>query len=730
MTKVRKKIGTIPINDIEQQVQQSTSAAITQMQQDVSDFIDGETAQYPEIGGTFKYIEDPEGRSEVKTDAGGKILSYRDSEGVVHELIGADIKNADINVANIETANIENINLSDTAKDTVSNIKPNDYVVPNLPKYGTINLTQETFFLEADSRVSSIDDVIPIQDYPNTNGNASLKLTTVHYYIKSTLTDNGDGTYSTNENSVKLRHFAYEKCSLNSGDNKWYANEAIRKVNGTCYYLDTLVRASYTVKRVQVLEGYSVVAPFDSELAEGASKMTNTEVMQMVGTPVIDAWTIENYDSTVNQNDDDGKRYNHRLLADIDFGYYYTKSNVPIYIKLQGQSTSAVRKHGYRITFYKKNDYKKKDKIKIGEMIRLSGYNLKAEMNTFALSSILYRIFGDIWQHRPITDRYNWDNEVNGYFHGATGTIKDFPVRFSSGGEFYGIYFFGLKKDEKNYMLDGTDEGGMFIQGSENYGNVWGATLPFNPQDFYSDELGAYKDAQGNEILSPATVAAMETWHHFINNRLYLGSDNNEYNSTELTDVDGTMYVTSTLEEGQPVVSSISATLIEFNKENACKRLDVLGWIDYFILLQVFLMSDSFHNNLVLYSDAEKKKIWPYFYDVNSAMRYDTTAVGENNPYNVDYIAKKGQDYDISFWMNFKDLYWDEIINRYAYLRQEQLSIQKITNIYRSVIVGIPDEDVVEEREKWTNYANKKSFDGAIEYLEKRLTWLDENYFI
>ena len=44
MTKVRKKIGTIPINDIEQQVQQSTSAAITQMQQDVSDFIDEETA--------------------------------------------------------------------------------------------------------------------------------------------------------------------------------------------------------------------------------------------------------------------------------------------------------------------------------------------------------------------------------------------------------------------------------------------------------------------------------------------------------------------------------------------------------------------------------------------------------------------------------------------------------------------------------------------------------------
>lgn len=111
MTKVRKKIGTIPINDIEQQVQQSTSAAITQMQQDVSDFIDEETAQYPEIGGTFKYIEDPEGRTEIKTDAEGKILSYRDSEGVVHENVG--IESAVINTKSI---NLSSEGLTDLEK--------------------------------------------------------------------------------------------------------------------------------------------------------------------------------------------------------------------------------------------------------------------------------------------------------------------------------------------------------------------------------------------------------------------------------------------------------------------------------------------------------------------------------------------------------------------------------------------------------------------------------------
>lgn len=101
MTKIRKKIGTIPINDIEQQVQQSTQDAVTQMQHDVTDFINEETAQYPEIGGAFKFQEDPEGRSEVTTDAEDKIISYRDSDGMKHEEVGIKTDNANINHLNL-----------------------------------------------------------------------------------------------------------------------------------------------------------------------------------------------------------------------------------------------------------------------------------------------------------------------------------------------------------------------------------------------------------------------------------------------------------------------------------------------------------------------------------------------------------------------------------------------------------------------------------------------------
>ena len=103
MTKIRKKIGTIPINDIEQQVQQSTQAAVTQMQQDVSNFIDEETAQYPEIGGAFKFQEDPEGRSEITTDSEDKIISYRDVDGVKHEKVGIESAVVKTNSLNLTT---------------------------------------------------------------------------------------------------------------------------------------------------------------------------------------------------------------------------------------------------------------------------------------------------------------------------------------------------------------------------------------------------------------------------------------------------------------------------------------------------------------------------------------------------------------------------------------------------------------------------------------------------
>ena len=54
-----------------------------------------------DIGVQYEMIEDPEGRSEITTDSEGKVISYRDSDGVKHENTGIETDNANINHLNL-----------------------------------------------------------------------------------------------------------------------------------------------------------------------------------------------------------------------------------------------------------------------------------------------------------------------------------------------------------------------------------------------------------------------------------------------------------------------------------------------------------------------------------------------------------------------------------------------------------------------------------------------------
>ena len=54
-----------------------------------------------DIGVQYESIEDPEERTEIKTDADGKILSYRDKEGVFHEDVGVESERIDTNHLNL-----------------------------------------------------------------------------------------------------------------------------------------------------------------------------------------------------------------------------------------------------------------------------------------------------------------------------------------------------------------------------------------------------------------------------------------------------------------------------------------------------------------------------------------------------------------------------------------------------------------------------------------------------
>lgn len=562
----------------------------------------------------FSHIEDPEGRTEITTDTEGKILGYRNGEGVRCE-----------DKMNIDNLNVENLNLGKNAQKYVIdliNSQPKEVNVRkwHLPSYGAVNIKQETFFLTANDGYSDKTGIYPIVINEDTQENAKKGLTVLQFFVKSTLKDEGNGVYSKLDNSVGLDFYVPSKVT--------YVNEV------------PYVTSSLTKNEIDGT--YSV-------------NETSIKVTKITDSPTIGAWSVD-------------KKTEHQCVVEIDFGHYLN-GTYNIGVKYQGSSTLYNRKRNFRFTFYKDSSFSKKNKIKIGEMVRVSGFNLKANYtdNTRIKELLMNRIFMSIWEDRGKLHSYPWEAEEIPC-SGATGMIKGFPIRVNIGGNFYGIDVFGLKKDEKNYLLDG-DTSGMIVSGTRgntNDPNNWTAAKPEDWEDEMNDEL------------TESNKQALTDFFSFIN------SEN-------------------------------------FTKENVPQRMSVIDWIDYFIGLQVFLMRDNTCRNMILYAKEDKKKLYPFFYDLDlSWFFYD-------NNYNLD-IMTSSYAVDMSLWENFKSLYEDEIRNRYAYLRDNILSIETIQAMYEDIAKDIPLVDIALEKEKW-GQGNVNSMNTYISILKKRLNWLDKEYF-
>lgn len=572
-----------------------------------------------DIGVQYEMIEDPEGRSEITTDTEGKILSYRKKDGRKVESL--------LEVRDI----IFSGNASDQLKRIIAEQNSNTAPIKkwHLPEYGTTNIVSETFYLTADNRYSDKNGVYLYQDFEDNNTNAANLVTLSNFYIKSTLKDMGDGTFEkwndVNVNhDVKLDFYAASKVTFL--DDKYYVTSTLEEI---------------VDKETGNVTGYKVKA-------DG----TSIEVTQIVDIPHYKAWPVD-------------KKTEHFCVVEVDFGYYLS-GTFNVGVKYQGSSTLMHRKRNFRYTFYKNDKFEKKNKIKLGEMVRVSGFNLKSNMtdDTRIKEFLMNRIFMAIYDNREVNDRYPWNKE-NPYC-GATGMIKGFPIRLNIGEEFYGIMIFGLKKDGKNYMID-EDEDGMLVGGTRNDTSNWVTATPADWEDEINDEM------------SQSNIDALTNFFAFINDSE------------------------------------------QFTKANMPSRMSIKDWIDYYICLQVFVMIDNTCRNLMLYTGADKQKFYPYFYDLDLDWNFTTV------DYQM-LIEDAALSKDLSLWNNFKDAYWDEICNRYAELRNTILTGGYIYQLYHSIVDNIPDDDYTLESAKWGD-SNKTYFIKKIDALVLRLNWLDKQLF-
>lgn len=581
-----------------------------------------------DIGVQYEQIEDPEGRSEITTDSEDKIISYRGSDGIQHENIGLHTSILSVDDAIIFGTKAKDIFHNDVESIIKENVTISDI---KLPKYGLVDIVSETFYLVAAGWSDYSTDVELRQDYPDTNENAKNMVTLSNFYIKGT--------------NNKL---------------DFYAATKVTKVLDHYYVTSTLTK---------------IVDPITGEVTYEVNE-NSIEVRQCIDVPPYKAWPVD-------------KKTEHNCIVNIDFGHYYKKNDIAIGVKYQGSSTLMQRKRNFRFTFYKNTSYSKKDKIKIGEMVRLSGYNLKANFGDQSRIKelLLYAVILSIWENRPITERYPWDKTF-GYYTGATGFIKGFDVRTSIGGEFYGMQSFALKKDEKNYMLNGEDSDGIFVCGNRRNPGCW------------TDGSHVDWDEEMLDDMSQSTADAIDVFYDYINNRL---------------------------EDGQ-------GGIIEFNTDTAPERMDVLGFIDYFICLQTFVMWDNTCRNMVLHTRSDKKKFYPFFYDLDLCFRGGQDYHGDQPDADIfeeAYTMVDGQKeyWDMSLWENIRDMFWDEIVNRWCNLRNSVLTIENVTKAYHQLTDQIPDSDYNDENTRWGSSASKIAGENLLTLIGQRLEWLDINYF-
>lgn len=559
-----------------------------------------------ELLDVFSLQENPEYMA-VKTDTEGKILSSTNSDGsktfYTPLIPKSSIKFDDRTIYEAEVEDYKELLLDSedkmlryTDKDGVihenreivfssanlgSNESEKELTVPrsmNLPKYGYTDIKEETFYLTANEGYSDKNGVMAMLVNEDTQANAQKGLAPYKYFVKSTL-QNTDGVYSVTSESVSLN---------------FYVPSDVKEVGGKSYVTSSLTKGSddsYTVNQ------------------------TSIEVTKIVDKPNVGAWEIS-------------KKTKHWCVVDIDFGSYL-KGTYNVLVSFQGSSTLYNRQKNFRYAFVK-SDYKSKVKLKIGELLKVDKFNLKSYYSddTKLKEPIIFRLYQQAKELRNFDEQYPWSSSAI-IATGATGIIKSFPVCTSVGGEFYGIQFFGYKKDKANYMLSG-DEDGMIISGG--VGCNW-AKFDWST---WEDEM--------NDEPTESNRVAVEKFYQFIN-----GSD--------------------------------------FTKENAHKHMNINDWIDYFIFIQVFRLRDNDIHNLILYSGKDKTIFSPFIYDLDLSF----------NVYNYNLEADKTN----TVWLKLKELFWDEICERYNTLRNTVLNIGNFNMIISDLQSNIDYSDFEKGVKKW-----------------------------
>ena len=128
---------------------------------------------------------------------------------------------------------------------------------------------------------------------------------------------------------------------------------------------------------------------------------------------------------------------------------------------------------------------------------------------------------------------------------------------------------------------------------------------------------------------------------------------------------------------------------------------------------------------MILYSAIDKKKFYPFFYDLDLSLRFDAAPV-TNDVFNPSTSYDAGSNF---VWENFYTLYKDEVINRYGELRNTILNEPYMREVYEDFVKEIPAADIMLENSKWSASATAEAFENILNTVKTRLEYLDSDYY-
>lgn len=361
-------------------------------------------------------------------------------------------------------------------------------------------------------------------------------------------------------------------------------------------------------------------------------------------------------------------------------------------IEVQGSSSALMPKKNWTMAFFTDDTRVNAINVKLGHMMPHDELVWKANFvdNTQTRNNVANRIWGEMVQSRKTFPKSEVDKvTIAGQVGlanvptGALGHVDGFPAVVYINNEFYGLGALNIGKKRGNYNLKSNDQKHIQI---EPEGNVIINKLPATPTD-------------------PATPSG--TSAAFEIRRPSVWGEEAQASYTRLKNF----------------LALSKSEMIAAGVDNYIDRRTA---IDYFILIQLLGLGDTFHKN-TLYTTWDGL-IWYFMpYDLDCTFGLNSNGKVEFSPNSLTIPNSDTTNSSTTDWWNnnfgtvykLRSIYGADVDARYAELRKSVLSLDHLTDLHLQWAKAFTADMYAMENSKW----NKGVDNLATSLIQSSSVW-------